>query len=249
MIRKGLHIAGALILVIFIIVTLAFTSNRAKDVFCRNIEIEFDDDDLIHINKDEIVKLVAGVDTGLFNKKLVQINAEQIENAVEKHEAIYSAEVYTVMERDSGSFEGVLAIKVNHRDPLVRIISEAGTYYLDQFGGKIPISVNYSANVLLITGNLSEVYAKKELLPFVLYIENDEFWQAQIEQIHVDDNGDLLLIPLVGEHIIEFGKVQDYQKKLQKMKAFYEQVLAKDNWNKYKTVSLKYNNQVVAKRR
>ena len=87
------------------------------------------------------------------------------------------------------------------------------------------------------------------MLPFVLFVENDGFWQAQIEQVHVQQNGDVLLTPLVGEHIIEFGTLDNYERKLQKMKAFYEQVLANDNWNKYKTVSLKYNNQVIAKRK
>jgi cell division protein FtsQ len=86
-------------------------------------------------------------------------------------------------------------------------------------------------------------------LPFVLYVENDDFWRAQIEQIHVENNGDVLLTPLFGEHIIEFGELEDYQRKLQKMKAFYKQVLAQNNWNKYKTISLKYNNQVIAKKR
>ena len=87
------------------------------------------------------------------------------------------------------------------------------------------------------------------MLPFVIHVEKSEFWEAQIEQIHVEENGNVLLTPLVGEHIIVLGKLKDYPKKLEKMKAFYEQVLAKDNWNKYKEVSLKYNNQVIAKRR
>ncbi len=153
------------------------------------------------------------------------------------------------MTKDSSSYKGVLVVKVKHREPVVRVMSNTGSYYLDEFGGKIPISANYTANVLATTGFFPEKYATEKLLPFILFIENDEFWQAQIEQVHIEKNGEVLLIPLIGEHIIEFGKLDDYQRKLQKMKAFYEQVLAKNNWNKYKTVSLKYNNQVIAKRR
>jgi cell division protein FtsQ len=201
------------------------------------------------VNKNELIRLVKGADNDVLNKKLTQINCETIEKAVEKHQAILKAEVYTVIEKDSISYKGVLAIRVKHREPVVRIMSETASYYLDEFGGKIPISSNYSANVLATTGYFSEKYAVEQLLPFVLFIENDEFWQAQIEQIHIEKTGDVLLTPLVGEHIIEFGALDDYQKKLKKMKAFYQQVLARNNWNKYKTVSLKYNNQVIAKRR
>ncbi|MCF6331638.1 MAG: hypothetical protein L3J11_00025 [Draconibacterium sp.] len=246
---KVLKIAGSLVLVIFIVGTLAFTSSESKNVVCQNIDIEFGSDELIQLNKDELIRLVKAADNAVVGKRLTQINCDKIEHAVEKHEAILKAEVYTVIEKDSSSFKGVLAVKVRHRKPVVRIMSETASYYLDKFGGKIPVSSNYTANVLATTGYFSEKFAVKQLLPFVLYLENDEFWRAQIEQIYVEKNGEVLLTPLVGKHIIEFGKLDDYQKKLRKMKAFYEQVLAKNNWNKYKTVSLKYNNQVIAKRR
>jgi cell division protein FtsQ len=249
MFRKILKITGLLALVVFIIGTLAFSSLESKDVLCRNIEVDYSADELIQIDKAEIIRLVKAADSKILSKKLNQINAETIEKAIEKHDAIINAEVYKVMVKDTGSFRGVLTVKVKHREPVVRVMSNIGNYYLDEFGGKIPTSLNYSANVLAATGFITEEFAKKELLPFVLYVENDDFWRAQIEQIHVENNGDVLLTPLFGEHIIEFGELDDYQNKLQKMKAFYKQVLAQNNWNKYKTISLKYNNQVIAKKR
>lgn len=249
MFQKVLKIAGSLVLVIFIIGTLAFTSFERNNVVCHSIEIDFDNDELIQVDKGELIRLVKAADKDVMNKKLTQINAEIIEQTVEKHQAILKAEVYKVIEKDSSLYKGIITVKIKHRKPVVRIMSETASYYLDEFGGKIPISSNYTANVLATTGYFSEKYAKEQLLPFVLFVESDDFWEAQIEQVHIKKDGEVLLIPLVGEHIIEFGNLEDYQKKLQKMKAFYEQVLAKNNWNKYKTVSLKYKNQVIAKRR
>lgn len=249
MFQKLLKIAGILVLILFVIGTLAFTSHESKDVVCKSIDIEFEEDELIKVDRDELIRIVKSVDKEIFSKKLVQINAEEIEKAVEKHQAILKAEVYTVITRDSSSFKGVITVDVKHREPVVRIMSETGSYYLDKFGEKIPISSNYTANVLVTTGFINEKDAKTKLLPFVLFVENNKFWQAQIEQIHIEKDGTLLLTPLVGNHIIEFGDINNYEQKLQKMKAFYDQVLANNNWNKYKTVSLKYNNQVIAKRR
>ncbi len=249
MFRKLFKIAGILVLILFVIGTLAFSTHESKDVVCKTIEIEFEEDELIKVDRDELIRIVKSVDKEIFSKKLYQINAEEIELAIEKHQAILNAEVYTVIARDSSSFKGVLTVDVKHREPVVRIMSETGSYYLDEFGEKIPISSNYTANVLVTTGFLTEKYAKEELLAFVMFIENNEFWQAQIEQVHIEKDGNLLLIPLVGNHIIEFGDISNYQQKLKKMKAFYEQVLANNNWNQYKTISLKYNNQVIAKRR
>lgn len=249
MFKKFLKIAGLLALVIFIIGTLAFSSYESKDVLCRSIEVDYSLDEVIQIDKNEIIRLVKGADNKILSKKLNQINAETIEKAIEKHDAIINAEVYKVIAKDTGSFRGILTVKVKHREPVLRVMSNDGNYYLDEFGGKIPTSLNYSANVLAATGLITEDFAKTELLPFVLYVENDDFWRAQIEQIHVESDGEILLTPLVGEHFVEFGELDDYQKKLEKMKAFYQQVLAKNNWNKYKSISLKYKDQVIAKKR
>jgi cell division protein FtsQ len=249
MFRRLAKITGSLVLMIFIVGTLAFTTHESRNVVCRNIEIDFSSDDIIHVDKDDIIRMVKAADKTILGKKLSQINGEKIEDVVEKHPAVYKAEVYKVLVKDSSSYKGILTVRVKHRRPVVRVISNSGSYYLDEFGDKIPISSNYTANVLATTGFLTEKYAKNELLPFVLYIENDEFWSAQIEQVYVGENGEVLLTPLVGDHIIEFGKLDDYQRKLQKMKAFYEQVLANNNWNKYSRITLKYNNQVIAKKR
>ncbi len=249
MFRKLLKIAGSLALILFIVVTLAFTTHESRNVVCRNIEVDFDSNDIIKVDKDELIRIVKNSDKSLLGKKLNKINAEKIENAVEKHPAIFNAEVYKVMVKDSTLYKGVLTVRVKHRVPVVRVMSDNGSYYLDELGNKIPISQNYTANVLVTTGFFTEKYAKSELLPFVLYLKNNEFWNAQIEQVYVAKDGDVLLIPLVGEHIIEFGTLDNYREKLQKMKAFYEQVLAKNNWNKYTRISLKYKNQVVAKKR
>jgi cell division protein FtsQ len=76
------------------------------------------------------------------------------------------------------------------------------------------------------------------------YIYHDKFWRAQIEQIYVKkDNFEL--IPRVGTQIIEFGDISNYEYKFKKLKALYEQGFSKVGWNKYKTINLKYNNQII----
>jgi cell division protein FtsQ len=45
------------------------------------------------------------------------------------------------------------------------------------------------------------------------------------------------------------GDLDNYETKLRNLKAFYRQVLADDNWDRYSKISVKYNNQVVAKRK
>ncbi|HYQ57541.1 MAG TPA: hypothetical protein VEP89_09365 [Draconibacterium sp.] len=250
MIKKFAKIGGILLLLVFLLVTLAFTSIKYHHATCNGIEINYNPDEVIKVDKAELIDLVKAIDADIIGEDFDSINTEMIEEAVEKHEAILNAEVYKVITRaDSSTFRGMLAIDVKHRKPVVRIFADNGNYYLDEFGGKIPVSTNYAANVLVATGDISEEFAKETLLPCVLTIENDEFWNAQIEQIHVQTDGDVILIPLVGDHTIEFGTLENYPEKLRNMKAFYKQIMARNNWKKYKTISLKYKDQVIAKRR
>jgi len=249
MLRKILKLAGYLFLAAFLVVTLAFSARESRNVTCRNIQIELRENESIRISKDEIARLVNAADKQLIGKDMRLVDTEMIELEVEKHQAIHKAEVYKVVARDSTSYSGILGIRIRHREPALRVMSAGGNYYLDKYGEKIPVSVNYSANVLVATGDFSVEYARQELLPFVKFIDDNPFWKAQIKQIHIDGNEEILLTPLVGDQIIELGSLNNFPEKLRNMKAFYEQVLVQNNWDKYRLISVKYKNQVIAKKR
>lgn len=249
MVLKLLKLTGFLLLIIFIIGTLAFTSIESKNIMCTDIQVVFNKNDVINIEKDRLVRLVKSADNKVLSKTLNEINAEIIEEEIEKLPAILKADVYKLMVNENGTYKGTLVVKIKHREPVLRVITSSGSYYLDKYGMKIPLSTNYATNVMVASGSISEGFAVEQLLPFVLYVEDNDFWKAQIQQIYVEEDGDVLLSPLVGGHIIELGDLNNYRWKLHVMNAFYKQVLANNNWDKYETVSLKYNNQVVAKKR
>ena len=249
MLHKLLHTIIILLLGTLLMLTLSFTARESKNALCSNIEITFNEDELIKISRDEILRLVKAADNDIIGSELRKINADHIEREVEKHQTILKAEVYKVTVKDSSSYSGILGVRVSHRTPAVRIMSTSGSYYLDKNGEVIPVSGNYTANVLVVTGYFSEEFAIEKLLPFVLHINKSPFWKAQIEQVHVEKSGDIILTPLVGSHLIELGSLENYEGKLIAMRAFYDQVLTKNNWNKYETISLKFKNQVIAKKR
>jgi cell division protein FtsQ len=249
MLRKILKLLGYLLLVVFIVVTLSFSARQSRYVACRIIQIELRENEQIRISKEEIARLVHKADNNIIGKELRMINTDIIEKEIEKHQAILKAEVYKVIVADSSSYSGILGVKVIHREPVLRIMSSQGNYYLDKTGERIPVTISYTANVIVATGDFSEEFARKELLPFVLFLNGTPFWKAQIKQVHVERNGDVLLIPLVGDQIIEMGSLKGYPEKLRNMRAFYEQVMARNNWDKYKHVSVKYKDQVIAKKR
>ncbi|MCK3685880.1 hypothetical protein [Maribellus sp. YY47] len=249
MFKKLWKIGSALLVVLFMIITLAFTSMKYSGVTCKSVRIEYEADDKITLNKEVIRRMVRKADKDIVGKKFDQIDAEKLEAAVEKQAAVFKAEVFKTVAKDSSSFSGILTVRVKHREPVVRVITSTDSYYLDKYGHRFPVSSTYPAQVLVATGRIDTTYAKEQLLPCVLFITGDEFWNAQIEQVHVEPDGDMVLSPLMGDHLIELGTPEHLEEKFRNMKAFYKQVLANRNWNKYESISLKYTNQVIAKRR
>jgi cell division protein FtsQ len=87
-----------------------------------------------------------------------------------------------------------------------------------------------------------------ELYELATYISNDAFLKAQIEQIYIERNKEITLIPKVGDQEIIFGKAEDIKKKFDKLVLFYTKGINPNNLNLYKTINLKFDNQIVCKK-
>jgi cell division protein FtsQ len=247
-IKYILRIFGWLLLVFVLIAGLAFSSRETAEIKCSEIVIKYAGNSSIQLSRKELTKMVRSTDRNMIGKKLYKIDTEKIEAEVLKNKAVLTADAYKVVVGDSSGLKGVVALKVRHRMPVVRVISSQGNFYMDKSGNKIPVSVNYASDVPLITGNVSPDMAKTELLPFVEFIQHNKFWRAQIKQIHVTGQNELVLTTLVGNQLVEFGTTRNMEQKFRNLRAFYDQVLANNNWNKYDRINLKFDNQVIAKK-
>lgn len=169
---------------------------------------------------------------------LQKINLIQLEETLKKSPYIDQATCYKTA-------SGSICIKVKSRQVIFHIISDSGEdYYLDNLGNPIP-KASYFANVPIVSGDVSKKYAKQKLTTLGKIIQNDPFWNQQIEQIHVLSNGKLEITPRVGKHTILFGEAKDFKKKLDKLKIFYEKGLSQVGWNKYSEISLEYKDQII----
>jgi len=96
-----------------------------------------------------------------------------------------------------------------------------------------------------INDSLSPASIMRDVYNVSLFVAQDDFWNAQIEQIYVNSNGDLELIPRVGRHSIILGNGKDLKEKFDRLFLFYTDGLNKAGWDKYKTINLKFKDQVV----
>lgn len=88
-----------------------------------------------------------------------------------------------------------------------------------------------------------------KLLNFVQFVEADDFWRSEIVQIVVSKGHDgapeIELVPRVGSHTILFGPPDDAAEKFDKLLTFYRHGLRNIGWHEYRTINVKYKDQVV----
>ncbi len=187
----------------------------------------------------------------VIGEKMNSIELLKMEEILQDNAFIRQAEVYK-------SLKGILYVDVELRSAIARIVNENGSsMYLDEFGYKFPTTHRYIANVPLVRGEFIETFvpadslscAIEEAMPVLKYIHQNEFWRAQISEVRIRENGDILFYPEVGKMYMEFGQANNMQEKFDNLKLFFEQVANEIGWNTYKGVSVKYRGQVVAKKR
>ena len=91
-----------------------------------------------------------------------------------------------------------------------------------------------------------------KLLTFVEFIEDDDFWRSEVVQIaaHTTPSGalEVELVPRSGRHTIVFGRIEQVERKFDKLLCFYRSGLMNIGWGEYRTIDIRYNDQVVCKK-
>ncbi len=243
-----------------LIVTLGFVNSVQHDIRCKEVHISFNED-VQHdfVDEHDIAELIRSKEK-LIGKPIGTINTTLLEKIIMSNSFVQTAEVYS-------SVDGRINVSVKQRNPLVRIITmHDEQFYIDDRGSFMPVSNKYSPPVLVANGYIFDRFAEQKInfvTPLVNdsamqnkpvieqvyelahFIESDTFWNAQTEQIYVNENQELELIPRIGNHRIVIGDAENLTEKFNRLMIFYTQGLNKTGWNNYSIINLKYRNQVV----
>ncbi len=244
-----------------LILSMGFAGKKMQSVKFKGVTVNIDySNNHFFVNEDDIKEYFE--DMGYKKDTLLSaVNIALLERQIENHPAIESAEVYETI-------GGTVHVKVKQRNPIVRIYNrKKDSFYIDEKGYLMPFSTKYSPRVLIANGhiyddfisyvgkNINDLDPETDSLPrhFMLakilavarYINQSEFWKAQIQQLYVNEQFEMELIPRVGNHIIVIGDTTNLNEKFEKLRIFYQKGLPNAGWNKYSVINLKYKNQVV----
>jgi cell division protein FtsQ len=213
------------------------------------------------INKRELAAAINRLHgDSLVGMALTSVNVEMVRNSVLNNVYVESGLIYTTV-------DGLVKINLVQRRPVLRVINFHGQhFFLASDGHMIPTSMVNSARVPLAHGIINErfnpafdlkparplddeidasITVMQKLFLMGNYLKEDEFLQAFVEEIYVNQYGEFEITPKTADHTIIFGGIEDMEGKFDKLLVFYREALKEKGWKMYKTVNIKYKNQVV----
>jgi cell division protein FtsQ len=234
--RKILIILKWFTAIVLLIVVLSFTNERQKKQFVTLNDITVKQSDDNFINKKIVLEYLEKKHITFDSIVVAKFKKENLENLIQSHPGVKSVEVFNDQ-------KGKVNIELEQKKAVVRIKSKLSDYYLDEFANKMQLSDNYTPRLLVLTGDVNEEN-HQSIFDFVTEINNSEFWNAQLTQIHFINN-DVILIPRVGNQKINFGKLENTTEKLYNLYQFYKIAMPVKGWQTYSDINLKFNNQIV----
>jgi cell division protein FtsQ len=238
--KKVIFIILATLLIAYVAVSIFFFGHRKKmNTVCQEVEIIIKDSlEKPFLKEADIVVFLKNRKVYPLNKEIKNINTDSMEKVLIKNNIIEKAEVVQTI-------SGKIKIVISQKMPILRVFTGSGNYYVDNSGKTMPANLGEPVYVPVASGNIEKSFAISQLYKFALFLRNDDFWNDQIVQIYVKSENEVEIVPRIGDQTIILGSLEDFEKKLQKLRRFYEQVIPKMGWEKYRVINLKYKNQIV----
>ena len=262
--KKIANISIWLGIFLYLIIALSFVTEKRNNTICSHIHVHIKDSlQDKFVSEKDITNFIHDLDTKVLGQPIKKINIRHLETMISKKSVIKNTEIYF-------TGNGDLTINVDQRNPILRVVNKRGqNYYIDNEGAIIPVRGNYASHTLIASGEILEFFelAKTDWLrcpgnrgnkknysicniyEMAEFIHQDPFWSSQIEQIYLNKKGEYELVPRVGAHLIKFGGFENYREKFRNLKAFYKKGLNNVGWNQYLIINLKYDNQIICKKR
>jgi cell division protein FtsQ len=247
--KMGGVVLGFFLIALIMFFTLRKKSSSVKDIVVDITHLSDGESDFIK-EKDIQLIIKRAFEADLSLSKVGAVDVKRVEAVLETDPFIENAEAFI----DASS-----NLKITQREPILRVIDNNGlNYYLDKYGIRMPLSKYFSARVPIVTGAvpphvndflLRKKYGLKDVFLLVQRLNADPFFAPMVQQIVMDASGEFTLIPILGDQKIRIGTLDDLDEKLERLKIFYKEAMPYEGWKTYRSISVKYKNQIVCKKK
>ncbi len=244
--RKVLQSIVTLVLLCGCATAVLSTTKLQKHRKVSGVSISIENSDYGFVNHETIKEQIIREDVQLNKTKLSEVDINSVESKLAENPWIAHAEVYVDNTKE-------MKVSVVQRVPVVRVFDENGdSYYLDSSAQVVPWSdryVHYATtvvNVPVLGHDSAQQLVYEKLVKLSRHIDRDSFWSPQVSHVSINEDGDIELMPVLGNHKILIGDIDRLDEKLGQVFKFYTNVLNRIGWDKYDVLDVRYKGQLVA---
>lgn len=243
--------AAVLAACVLVLILISGAERRARHLMtCNGVRVEYTDD-FRFITEQDIKNCLDTKYGAYIGQRLDSIRLDRIEEILSTQSAILSSEAYT-------ADDSLLYIKVTQRKPVVRFQHGSDGFYADAEGYVFPLQDHYTSQVPVIDGEVPGISAEgpseysrkwlKDVTEMLEYMSASRVWAENIVQIHVDEKGELTLVPREGREKFTFGQPDGAQDKFARMEKYYRYIKPSREEGWYGSVNVKYEKQIICKK-
>ncbi|MBI5856129.1 MAG: hypothetical protein HZB42_00660 [Sphingobacteriales bacterium] len=230
----------------FILLMAAINKKNKGQCSGYTIVIKGEQENLFIDRNDVEQMLMKATNGNIKGEQVSSFKLHDLKSMLEKNTWIRDAELYF-------DNKDALHVTINEREPVARIFTTGNSsFYLDSTGKILPLSDKLSARVPVFTGfperktlTSKDSSLLNDVKEVAVYIVHHPFWMAQVAQVDLTTDKKLEMIPLVGNHLVKLGNADNIDQKFRRLMIFYQQVLSKTGFDKYKVIDVQYKGQVL----
>lgn len=242
MFKKILIYSAAIIAAGYIVFALLFLTKEEEGALCKGLKISISDGGAGALSDEKVASLLSAKGINPVNKAIEGVNCQEIESVIGKLSVVEECQAYK-------THRGYIGIDIDCKIPIMQAFDINGReFYIDSKGTVIE-GIHNAMYLPVASGFITHEMADKELLTIARFLQENRFWNEQIEQIFFTAKKEVLLVPRIGNHTIELGSVNNLEKKLDKLRKFYQKGLNTIGWNKYKKINIEFDKQVICTKR
>ena len=222
---------------------ILWARDKSRKEVCTSVNVEvINSDSTAFVTPQGVLDDLKGQGVRIVGKKLSDIDASDIEEALRQSPYLESADVVKCQ-------DGQVLIRVSQLVPVLRVFDGENSYYVNRAGKHMAATANYHSDVPVVQGHFTKKYPVTRLLPLIDYVERDSLLHSLVTMYQVRDTNNIIIVPEISGHVVNIGNADGFVNKFAKLKLFYSEVMPKRGWNTFDTISVKWDHQIVATRR
>lgn len=194
------------------------------------------------VNPNDIDRALGGLRARVSAQSRNRINTLELQRTVQALPKVENARVTALA-------NGHLSISVTPMVPVARVFDGRRNYYVNAAGKQLPADAVHHLDLPVISGKFPPDTTVACLLPMFKYIHSDPELDALVTSVAFNPRGDIIIIPAVAGHVINFGDTSSVADKFSRLRRFYHDVMPVKGWAYYDTLSVKWRGRMVATKR